>query len=114
VTSSIQPKCSQATADAIAACDDEEIKDGCPYPGGSGAKVEWLRERQQRFGEHLVPNKKLAKRRRKRDNITAEEMDSILWGQGRDNPAVIPRPPGIKGGDSERLIVAKLHFRIEE
>ena len=115
----IPPKCSQETADAIHACDDDEILGPCCYAAGSGAKVEWLRERQARFGEHLVPipiamskrQKKIAKRRRRGENLrTADEMDQVLWGSGLDNPATIPRPAQIKGhAETVRTIITKLH-----
>ena len=113
------PKCSQETADAIHACDDDEILGPCCYAAGSGAKVEWLRERQARFGEHLVPipiamskrQKMIAKKRRRRDNLrTADEMDRVLFNV-LDNPATIPRPIEIKGqAATERQIVTKLHI----
>ena len=115
----IPPKCSQETADAIHACDDDEILGPCCYAAGSGAKVEWLRERQARFGDHLVPipiamskrQKMIAKKRRRRDNLrTADEMDRVLFNV-LDNPATIPRPIEIKGqAATERQIITKLHI----
>ena len=115
----IPPKCSQETADAIHACDDDEILGPCCYAAGSGAKVEWLRERQARFGDHLVPipiamskrQKMIAKKRRRRDNLrTADEMDRVLFNV-LDNPATIPRPIEIKGqAATERQIITKLYI----
>jgi hypothetical protein len=116
----IPPKCSQETADAIHACDDDEILGPCCYAAGSGAKVEWLRERQARFGEHLVPipiamskrQKMIAKKRRRGENLrTADEMDQVLFNPA-DNPATIPRPAAIKGhAETVRPIITKLHAR---
>ena len=118
---SIPSKASQEVVDAIHAVEDWELLEpyGSPYPTGSPAKVEWLRERQARFGEHLVPipiglskaQKIVAKRRRKGDNLrTADEMDQVLWGSGLDNPATIPRPAQIKGhAETVRTIITKLH-----
>jgi hypothetical protein len=118
---SIPSKASQEVVDAIHAVEDWELLEpyGSPYPTGSPAKVEWLRERQSRFGEHLVPipiglskaQKKIAKRRRRRDNLrTADEMDRVLFNV-LDNPATIPRPIEIKGqAATERQIITKLHI----
>lgn len=118
---SIPSKASQEVVDAIHAVEDWELLEpyGSPYPAGSPAKVEWLRERQARFGEHLVPipiamskrQKKIAKRRRRGENLrTADEMDQVLWGSGLDNPATIPRPAQIKGhAETVRTIITKLH-----
>jgi len=115
---SIPSKASQEVVDAIHACDDDEILGPCCYAAGSPAKVEWLRERQARFGEHLVPipiamskrQKKIAKRRRRGDNLrTADEMDRVLFN-ALDNPATIPRPIEIKGqAATERQIITKLY-----
>ena len=120
----VGPKCSQETADAIHACEDDEIRGPCCYPAGSSAKVEWLRERQERFGEHLVPipiglskrQKAIAKRRRKGDNLlTEDEMDAVLWGSGLDNPAVIARPAQIKGhAETVRPIITKIHIDVKD
>ena len=118
---SIPSKASQEVVDAIHAVEDWELLEpyGSPYPAGSPAKVEWLRERQARFGEHLVPipiglskaQKKIAKRRRRRDNLrTADEMDRVLFNV-LDNPATIPRPIEIKGqAATERQIITKLYI----
>jgi len=116
----IPPKCSQETADAIHACDDDEILGPCCYAAGSGAKVEWLRERQARFGEHLVPipiamskrQKMIAEKRRRGENLrTDDEMDQVLFNPA-DNPATIPRPAQIKGhAETVRPIITKLHAR---
>ena len=118
---SIPSKASQEVVDAVHAVEDWELLEpyGSPYPAGSPAKVEWLRERQARFGEHLVPipiglskaQKKIAKRRRRRDNLrTADEMDRVLFNV-LDNPATIPRPIEIKGqAATERQIITKLHI----
>ena len=118
---SIPSKASQEVVDAIHACDDDEILGPCCYAAGSGAKVEWLRERQARFGEHLVPipiamskrQKMIAKKRRRGENLrTADEMDRVFWGSGLDNPATIPRPAAIKGhAETVRPIITKLHAR---
>jgi len=108
----IPPKCSRETAAALAACSDDEIRGPCCYPAGSGAKVEWLRERQRRFGQHLTPgapDKKFAKKQLTRHNVTAEEMDRLLWGNGLDNPLLIQRPGTLKQTATERQIVTKLH-----
>jgi hypothetical protein len=82
--------------------------------------VEWLRERQARFGEHLVPipiamskrQKMIAKKRRRGENLrTADEMDRVLFNV-LDNPATIPRPAAIKGhAETVRPIITKLHAR---
>ena len=119
----IQPKCSRETADAIHACDDDEIMGPCCYPAGSGAKVEWLRERQRRFGQHLVPvpiglskrQKAIAKRRRRKDNLpTADEMDLILFNPD-DNPAGIARPAQIRGhAETVRPIITKIHADVRD
>ena len=119
----IPPKCSRETADAIHACDDEDIMGPCCYPAGSGAKVEWLRERQRRFCEHLVPipiglskrQKKIAKRRRRGDNLpTADEADKILFNPA-DNPAVIARPAQIRGhAETVRPIITKIHADVRD
>jgi len=118
---SIPSKASQEVVDAIHAVEDWELLEpyGSPYPAGSPAKVEWLRERQARFGEHLVPipiglskaQKIVAKRRRKGDNLrTADEMDQVLFNPA-DNPATIPRPIEIKGqAATERQIITKLYI----
>jgi hypothetical protein len=118
---SIPSKASQEVVDAIHAVEDWELLEpyGSPYPTGSPAKVEWLRERQARFGEHLVPipiglskaQKIVAKRRRKGDNLrTADEMDQVLFNPA-DNPATIPRPIEIKGqAATERQIITKLYI----
>ena len=118
---SIPSKASQEVVDAIHAVEDWELLEpyGSPYPAGSPAKVEWLRERQARFGEHLVPipiamskrQKMIAKKRRRRDNLrTADEMDRVLFNV-LDNPATIPRPIEIKGqAATERQIITKLHI----
>ena len=108
----IPPKCSSETAAALAACSDEEILGPCCYPAGSGAKVEWLRERQRRFGQHLTPgtpDKKFAKKQLTRHNVTAEEMDVLSWGQGLDNPLLIQRPGVLKQTATERQIITKLY-----
>ena len=101
----IGPKCSKATAEAIAACSDEQLREGCCYPAGSGAKVEWLRVRQERFGRHLTSRTKFAKS----SGIDDNEMDKIFWGDGQDNPYVIPRPPSPGNAPADRLIITK-HF----
>jgi hypothetical protein len=119
---SIPSKASQEVVDAIHAVEDWELLEpyGSPYPAGSPAKVEWLRERQARFGEHLVPipiamskrQKKIAKKRRRGENLrTADEMDQVLFNPA-DNPATIPRPAAIKGhAETVRPIITKLHAR---
>ena len=118
---SIPSKASQEVVDAIHAVEDWELLEpyGSPYPAGSPAKVEWLRERQARFGEHLVPipiamskrQKKIAKRRRRGENLrTADEMDRVLFNV-LDNPATIPRPAQIKGhAETVRPIITKLYI----
>ncbi len=119
----VGPKCSQETADAIHACEDDEILGPCCYPAGSGAKVEWLRERQERFGQHLVPipiglskrQKAIAKRRRRADNLrTADEMSEVLFSP-LDNPAVIARPAQIRGhAETVRPIITKIHIDVRD
>ena len=118
---SIPSKASQEVVDAIHAVEDWELLEpyGSPYPTGSPAKVEWLRERQARFGEHLVPipiamskrQKMIAEKRRRGENLrTADEMDRVLFNV-LDNPATIPRPIEIKGqAATERQIITKLHI----
>ena len=118
---SIPSKASQEVVDAIHAVEDWELLEpyGSPYPAGSPAKVEWLRERQARFGEHLVPipiamskrQKMIAKKRRRGENLrTADQMDHVLFNPA-DNPATIPRPIEIKGqAATERQIITKLYI----
>jgi len=92
----VPPKCSQEVADIIAALSDEELLDyGCPYPCGSGAKVEWLRERQR-----------FANSDRLDDNA---HMDAINWDP-RDNPNMIERP--CTGGQhpNPRQQITQLHL----
>ena len=110
----IQPKCSRETAAALAACSDDEIRGPCCYAAGSAAKVEWLRLRQERFGQHLVPgqpDKKFAKKQLTRHNVTAEEMDVLFWGQALDNPLLISKSELSRGTpQAARPHITKLYI----
>ena len=91
---------SRDIAEEIASLDDEEICGPCPFPPGSAVKVEWLRQRVQRFevtkgSRHSHTKPEIIHR--------ADDERLAKSYKGLSSPSVLPVPREIK----YRMVVAE-------